>query len=72
MRAECRFVNVPLMHSYLMVARANVQLVENPSLTQLIKELICRRDREVIWYRGCVQSPIIDAKAERAVLLVNQ
>ena len=70
--AEGGLSDVIEVHPHLVVARSQVELSEETSPTELIKELVHHRDREFVLGRLGVDGAVVDAKPSRRVCLTDQ
>jgi hypothetical protein len=70
--AEGGLSDVIEVHLHLVVARSQVELSEETSPMELIKELVHHWDREFVLGRLGVEGAVVDAKPSRRVRLTDQ
>ena len=70
--AECRLLAVCLGQWDLVEARAQVDLAEVLGSLQPVEQIVSVRQRVAVAYRQVVQPAIVDAEAERAILLLGE
>jgi hypothetical protein len=60
------------MHTHLVVAAAEVKLREENNVFQLVQELFCYRNGELVSYCLAFQRPVVDAEPPRVIRLANR
>jgi hypothetical protein len=72
MRAEGSLGDVVGMHPHLMIPGAQIELGEEASAMELVKQLIHHRNRELVLESLGVEGAVVDAEAPRLVRLPYQ
>jgi hypothetical protein len=72
MSAKGGLGDIDVVDPDLMIATVQVELGEEPHVTQLVQQLVDDRDRVHVMHHLGVEGVVIDAKAPRAVVLFHQ